>query len=35
MAALRGAADDPLGERLTAMMLNGFFAAAALTVLWV
>jgi hypothetical protein len=30
MAALRGAADGPLGERLTAMMLNGFFAAAVL-----
>jgi drug/metabolite transporter (DMT)-like permease len=40
MAALRGPADGPLVERLSAMMLNGFFAAAvlfyaALTVLWV
>jgi drug/metabolite transporter (DMT)-like permease len=40
MAALRGPADGPLVERLSAMMLNGFFAAAvllyaALAVLWV
>ena len=40
MAALRGPADGPLAERLSAMMLNGFFAAAvllyaALAVLWV
>src|SRR5215468_762709 len=40
MAALRGPADGPLVERLSAMTLNGFFAAAvlfyaALAVLWV
>src|SRR5207249_6666482 len=40
MAALRGAADGPLVERLSVMMLNGFFASAvllyaALAVLWV
>lgn len=40
MAALRGAVDGPLSERLTAMMFNRFFTAAvllygALTVLWV
>src|SRR6266481_933172 len=40
MAALRGPSDGPLVERLSAMMLNGFFAAAvlfyaALAVLWV
>ncbi len=40
MAALTGPTDGPLVERLSAMMLNGFFAAAvlfyaALTVLWV
>lgn len=40
MAALRAATDGPLTERLSAMMFNGFFAAAvllyaALTVLWV
>jgi drug/metabolite transporter (DMT)-like permease len=40
MAALSGPADGPLIERLSAMMLNGFFAAAvllyaALAVLWV
>jgi drug/metabolite transporter (DMT)-like permease len=39
-AALRAAADGPLGERLTAMMLNSVFIVAvllyaALTVLWV
>lgn len=39
MAALRAATDGPLAERLSAMMFNGFFAAAvllyaALTVLW-
>ena len=40
LAALRATAEGPLGERLSAMMLNGYFAAAvllyaALTVLWV
>jgi len=40
MAAIRAAAEGPLGERLFAMTLNGFFAAAvllygALAVLWV
>jgi drug/metabolite transporter (DMT)-like permease len=40
LAALRGAADAPLGERMIAMLSNGFFVAAlllygALTVLWV
>lgn len=40
MAALRGATDGPLVERLSAMMFNSFFVAAvllyaALTVLWV
>jgi drug/metabolite transporter (DMT)-like permease len=40
LAALRAATEGPLGERLSAMMLNGYFAAAvllyaALTVLWV
>jgi len=40
LAALRGPADGPLVERLSAMVLNGFFAAAVLfyatlTVLWV
>lgn len=40
LASLRGAADAPLGERLLAMLSNGFFVAAlllygALTVLWV
>jgi drug/metabolite transporter (DMT)-like permease len=40
MAALRGAADTPLAERLSVMMLNRFFASAvllyaALTILWV
>jgi drug/metabolite transporter (DMT)-like permease len=40
MAALRAPADGPLIERLSAMMLNGFFVAAmllyaALALLWV
>jgi drug/metabolite transporter (DMT)-like permease len=40
MAALRAAAEGPLGERIVAMTFNGFFAAAvllyaALSVLWV
>jgi drug/metabolite transporter (DMT)-like permease len=40
LAALRGAAEAPLGERMIAMLSNGFFIAAlllygALTVLWV
>lgn len=40
LAALRAAAEGPLGERLMGMMLNGFFVAAvmlyaALAVLWV
>jgi drug/metabolite transporter (DMT)-like permease len=40
LAALRGAAEAPLGERMIAMLSNGFFVAAlllygALTVLWV
>lgn len=40
MAALRAATEGPLAERLSAMIFNGFFAAAvllyaALTVLWV
>jgi drug/metabolite transporter (DMT)-like permease len=40
MAAMRAAAEGPLGERILAMVLNGFFAAAvllyaALAVLWV
>ena len=40
LASSRAAMEGPLGERLSAMMLNGFFVAAvllygALTVLWV
>jgi drug/metabolite transporter (DMT)-like permease len=40
LAALKAASEGPFGERLSAMMLNGYFAAAvllygALTVLWV
>jgi len=40
MAAMRGATDGPLGERIAGSLLNGYFAAAvvlyaALTVLWV
>ena len=40
LAALRATVEGPLGERLSAMMLNGFFAAAvllyaALAMLWV
>jgi drug/metabolite transporter (DMT)-like permease len=40
LASSRAAVEGPLGERLSAMMLNGFFVAAvllygALTVLWV
>ena len=40
LAALRGAADAPLGERMLGMLSNGFFMAAlllygALAVLWV
>jgi drug/metabolite transporter (DMT)-like permease len=39
-AALRGAGDGPLGERMAAFLLNGYFFVAlmlyaALTVLWV
>lgn len=40
LSALKAAAEGPVGERLSAMMLNGYFAAAvllyaALAVLWV
>jgi drug/metabolite transporter (DMT)-like permease len=40
MAAMRGATDSPLGERIAGVLLNGYFVAAlilyaALTVLWV
>ncbi len=40
LAALRGAADAPLGERMVGMLSNGFFVAAlllygVLAVLWV
>ena len=40
LAALRATVEGPLGERLSAMLLNGFFATAvllyaALAVLWV
>ena len=40
LAALRGAADAPLGERMLGMLSNGFFMAAlllygVLAVLWV
>jgi drug/metabolite transporter (DMT)-like permease len=40
LASARAPMEGPLGERLSAMMLNGFFVAAvllygALTVLWV
>jgi drug/metabolite transporter (DMT)-like permease len=40
MAAIRGATDGPLSERIAGSLLNGYFAAAivlyaVLTVLWV